>query len=101
MTSNDQSSDQIPSGTENEDENYNNDTHYIPNKILSETTSSSDLIQGTPTENGVADDFQARFASDNEANSAADLYSFVADCSSNFIQVCTQLTLYNMVLIIP
>ncbi|PON49477.1 NAC domain containing protein [Parasponia andersonii] len=74
---------QIPRGLENEDENFCTD--YYPNKFLSET-SSSDLTQGTPTETGVGEDFQAPFASDNEANSAADLYSFGVDCSSNVVQ---------------
>ncbi|XP_008225989.1 PREDICTED: NAC domain-containing protein 86 [Prunus mume] len=63
-----------------QDENYSN--HDYP-KFLSDT-SSSDLTQGTPTENGIADDFQAPFASD-EANSSADLYSFGVRCSSNLI----------------
>lgn len=70
-----------------QDENYSN--HDYP-KFLSDT-SSSDLTQGTPTENGIADDFQAPFASD-EANSSADLYSFGVHCSSNPIdQVCTSI----------
>lgn len=79
--------DQISRGTENEDENnFNND--YFPNKLFVSETSSSDLTQGTPTETGVADELQAPFASDNEANSAgAALYSFGVDCSSNLIEV--------------
>ena len=79
--------DQISRGTENEDENnFNND--YFPNKLFVSETSSSDLTQGTPTETGVADELQAPFASDNEANSAgADLYSFGVDCSSDLIEV--------------
>ncbi|KAF4389029.1 hypothetical protein F8388_026758 [Cannabis sativa] len=67
----------------------NNEDEYYPinnNKFVSET-SSSDLTQGTPTENGVMDDFQAPFASDNEANSSADLYSLaLINSSSNLVQ---------------
>ena len=77
--------DPIPRGGENNDENSNNNDDYYPNKFVSET--SSDLTQGTPTENGATDDLQAPFASDNEANSAADLYSLGIDCSSSLIQV--------------
>lgn len=79
--------DPISRGIKNGDENFNNNDFY-PNKFVSET-SSSDLTQGTPNENGVTDDLQAPFASDNEANSAADLYSLGIDCSSNLIEVGT------------
>lgn len=50
--------------------------------------SSSDLTQGTctPTDTGVADDFQAQFACD-EANSAANSYSMGIGYPSNLFQV--------------
>lgn len=90
--------DPIPKGVEKDDENFNNNDFY-PNKFVSET-SSSDLTQGTPNENGVTDDLQAPFASDNEANSAADLYSLGVDCSSNLIEVGTILLIsYNQTFI--
>ncbi|KAG8635624.1 hypothetical protein MANES_16G049800v8 [Manihot esculenta] len=68
-------------GRENEDENFNNDYSKFPSD-----TSSSDVTQGTPFENAVADDSQAPFASD-EANSSANMYYVGVDFSSNLLQV--------------
>lgn len=58
------------------------------NKFPCDNASSSDLTQGTPTDQtGIADnDFQAQLASD-EANSAANPYSLGLDYSSNLFQV--------------
>lgn len=57
-------------------------------KFPCDHASSSDLTQGTctPTDNGIADDFQAQFACD-EANSAANSYSMGIGYPSNLFQV--------------
>ncbi|KAL5568774.1 hypothetical protein UlMin_025349 [Ulmus minor] len=70
---------QISIGLENnEEENFNNNIEYYPNKFPSET-SSSDLTQGTPQETGVQEDLQAPNFTSDEAHSAADLYSLGVD----------------------
>ncbi|MBA0873563.1 hypothetical protein Goshw_003984 [Gossypium schwendimanii] len=66
--------DEISRGREAEveDENFN--------------TSSSDVTQGTPTETGMADEYQPPFTSD-EANSSANLSSLRPDFSSDPFQI--------------
>ncbi|KAJ7982101.1 NAC domain containing protein [Quillaja saponaria] len=76
---------EMEAAADHDDQKIFNNHEYYPKFHCD--ASSSDLTQGTPTENGVADDhFHAQLASD-EANSASNSYSLgMQDYSSNLFQ---------------
>ncbi|XP_028799757.1 NAC domain-containing protein 86-like [Neltuma alba] len=78
---------EIPDEKTMVNKNNNHDGGNSNSKFPCDNASSSDLTQGTPTDQtGLADnDFQAQIASD-EANSAANRYSLGIDYSSNLFQ---------------